>query len=79
MLFTNLSALQGQGCHLLADEKTGALIKTHHGVERIIRLCIQPKNLFHVSEELGVDLPQIPCFLEMGFQFVFFRTFPTWV
>jgi hypothetical protein len=79
MFFTNLPAWQSQRRHFLADEKAGALLKTHHRVERIIRLCLQPKNLFPVGDKGGVDLPQAPRLLERGFQFVFFRTFPTCV
>src|SRR3954454_21807401 len=75
MFFAKPPALHRHGLHFLPNQETRAFIKTHDGVERIIRLWIQPQDLLHMSEEVSVDLPETPRFLEMRLQFVFLERF----
>jgi hypothetical protein len=74
-LFANLPALQGQGRHLLPAEKAGALIKTHHGIERIIRLRLHQRLRSPGAMNGALLCPRHHAFLRRGFRSFFFKRF----
>jgi hypothetical protein len=79
MLFANPTPGHGQWLEHVADEETGPLVEADGRVKGVIGLRVKPQEVFHESNEPGVDLPQAPGLGKVRFQLVFFRMVPIWV
>ncbi len=74
VLFGDLAFASGSRQQGVANQETGSLIETHHRIVRVIRLGVQPQNVFQVCQKSRVDLANTPGLFQMRLEVVFLST-----
>ncbi len=72
MLPRDVPGFQRESLDRLANQETGAFVKTDNREPRVVRQSIEPSDLLHAGDERGVYLPDAPGLLEVRLKFVFF-------
>jgi hypothetical protein len=74
MLLINLPWLEFEAFDSISDEKTGAFVKTNHGILLIIRQAVKPQDILHGGDKNGVNHPDAAGFCQVGFDLLFFKS-----
>jgi hypothetical protein len=79
VLLIHLATLQSTRFGCISDKKTGTFVKAEHRIGWVKGQAVEPQNLFHLRQEVDIELAQSPRALEVWLHFVFFRIVVTYV